>query len=205
MGEFSEGKRQIEKKQTRDRLIRSAMELYARNGFMATTTADVARAAHVAHGTVFLHFSTQEELISTVIEKFGREVSLRMHELAAGNRGLREVLAAHLKGLEEREGFYTHLIVERRLLPPAARNAFTVIQSSVSLHMAQAAEQEMKEGLIEPYPPHLLFNTWMGLIHYYLTNGDLFCPEGSVLERYGQECLDHYMRLISVKNAPEKG
>ncbi|MBT3221823.1 MAG: hypothetical protein HN348_22320 [Proteobacteria bacterium] len=42
----------------------------------------------------------------------------------------------------------------------------------------------------------LLFNTWLGLVHHYLVNRDLFFPEGSVLEARGEELLSHFMMLI---------
>ena len=193
------GKRQAAKNKTRKQLIDTAMQQFAKNGIMATTTSDIAKAANVAHGTVFVHFPTQEALLNTVIEEFGTRVSQRLHELAAGSHSLRDVLTAHLQGLSEFEPFYIRLVAEGRLFPNSARNVFTVIQSSVSFHMIQAAEKEIREGSIEPYPAHLLFNTWIGLLHYYLANSDLFAPQGSVLERYGQELLDHYMHIISIK------
>jgi hypothetical protein len=45
-------------------------------------------------------------------------------------------------------------------------------------------------------PMHLLFNTWIGLVHHYMVNRDLFAPEGSVIARRGKELLDHYMGLL---------
>jgi AcrR family transcriptional regulator len=192
--------RQMQKDQTRRHLIDTAIELFGSQGLTATTTVDIAKAAGVSHGTVFAHFSTQETLISAVIEEFGTRVCLRLHELVASNQTLRDVLKAHLKGLAEFEPFYTRLVIERRLLPPSARDTFVMIQSAISFHIAQAAEREILSGALESYPIHMLFNTWIGLIHYYLANDDLFAPEGSVLERYGQELIDHYLRLIAKKD-----
>ncbi|MGZ7443085.1 TetR/AcrR family transcriptional regulator [Paenibacillus sp. TH7-28] len=191
--------RQLQKEQTRKRLIETTLAQFAQNGFTATRTSDIAKAAKVSHGTVFAHFSTQEALMDAVIEEFGSRVSWRLHELAAEGGGLRDVLKAHLTGLAEFEAFYTRLVIESRLLPDSSRNVLIAIQSTISLHVSQAAEREMNAGAIDVYPLHLLFNTWIGLIHYYLANNDLFAPGGSVLERYGQELLEHYWRMIAVK------
>ena len=57
----------------------------------------------------------------------------------------------------------------------------------------------MNAGAIEPMAPHLLFNTWLGLLHHYVANRDLFAPGGSVLERRGNELLDHTMHLLAPK------
>lgn len=192
-------RRRTQKDQTRRHLIEVALEQFAQEGLTTTRTADIANAAGVSHGTVFAHFPTQEVLVTAVIEEFGARVSTRLHELAAGSTGLRDVLAAHLQGLKEFEAFYARLVIERRLLPESAQSTFTLIQSSISFHISQAAGKEMEEGTIHPWPIHLLFNTWVGLLHYYLANGDLFAPEGSVLERYGEELLNHYVGLTGVK------
>jgi len=43
----------------------------------------------------------------------------------------------------------------------------------------------------------LLFNTWLGLIHHYLGNRDLFAPGHSVVERHGSMLLDHFVGLLA--------
>jgi AcrR family transcriptional regulator len=194
-------KRQIQKEQTRKQIIAAAFAEFAEKGFAATRTSDIANAANVSHGTVFVHFPTQEALLNAVIEEFGLRVSFRLHELASGNNSLRDILEAHIRGLTEYEQFYTKLVEERTLLPERARNTFILIQSTISFHLSQAAEREIGEGKIMNCPVHLLFNTWMGLIHYYIENSDLFAPGESVLKRCGKELTDHYMRLVSVKES----
>lgn len=193
---MSENKRQIQKNLTRKHLIETALKQFGENGILATKTLDIAKAAKVSHGTVFSHFPTQEDLISAVIEAFGDNLAARLHELVNTDSSLSEILKAHLVGLTEFEPFYTKLIIERRLLPEAARNTYIMIQSTISFHISLAAEKEMKQGTIKTQPLHLIFNTWIGLIHYYMTNSDLFSPNGSVLERYGEELLQHYINLI---------
>ena len=193
-------RRQIQKERTRQHLIETAFAQFAAHGLTTMRTADIAQAAGVSHGTVFVHFPTQEALLCAVIEEFGVRVARRLHELAVSNRSLRDVLAAHLRGLAEVEPFYTRLVIEGRMLPASARSTVIVIQSAISFHLGQAAEREISAGTIASCPIHLLFNTWVGLIHYYLANGDLFAPGESVLARYGQELLEHYLRLIAPRD-----
>ena len=194
-----ETQRQLQKKHTRAHIIETALKLYSEFGLIATRTSDIAEAAKLSHGTIFAHFSTQDELLISVIDEFGSRINKRLHELASGKSGVSEVLEAHLAGLIEFEEFYSKLVIESRLLPKEARNTFLMIQSAISFHLSQALEREMEEGSIIQQPIHLLFNGWVSLIHYYLTNNDLFAPKESVLKRYGQELLKYYMRLITVK------
>lgn len=196
---MSETIRQKQKILTRKHLIEVALKMFGENGILNTRTADIAKAAKVSHGTIFAHFSTQEELIIAVIEEFGTRIAGRLDELVDTNCSLSEILEAHLTGLIEFEPFYTRLIIERRLLPNSARNTYIMIQSTISFHIGIAAKNEMDQGTIRNIPIHLLFNTWVGILHYYITNGDLFSPNGSVLKQYRNELLQHYMNLISIK------
>lgn len=173
------------------------MKEYGENGVLTTRTADIAIAANVSHGTVFAHFSTQDDLLISVIDEFGSRLTQRLHELVYTNSSFREVLEAHIEGLMEFEPFYTRLIIERRLLPESVRNTYIMIQSTLSFHIGIALAKEMEQGAIEKAPIHLIYNTWIGLLHYYLTNGDLFCPNGSVLKQYHHELVQHYIHLIS--------
>jgi len=191
--------RQKQKIQTRTLLIDVALSEFAKNGLITTRTSDIAKAANISHGTVFAHFPTREILLDEVIQEFGMRITSRLHELVGDKCGMKEVLEAHLQGIGEYEIFYTRLVSEAPLLHESARNTLIMIQSAVSFHFNQVADREMEELRILRLPSNLLFNTWVGLIHYYLANGDLFAPGESVIPRYGQQLIDHYMKLISYR------
>lgn len=191
--------RQKKKLETRKLLIDTALDEFAKAGLINTRTSDIAAAANVSHGTVFAHFPTREILLNEVIEEFGIGITSRLHELVNINSGMKEVLRAHLKGIRENEIFYTRLVSEGHLLNESARNSWIMIQSSISFHIIQVAEKEIKAGTIRDMPVNMLFNTWVGLIHYYLVNRDLFAPGESVLERHSNGLVEHYMNLISIK------
>ena len=196
--------RSIQKQKTKQKILDAAYGQFGQKGILAARMQDVADAAGVSHGTVFMHFKTQEELVTAVIEDFGSKACMRTHELAAGQSGVRAVLEAHLQVVGEFEDFYYRLVAELPQLPAASRATFIAIQSAVSLHMSEAAEREMREGSIRRMPMHLLFNTWMGLVQYYLLNRDVFAPGENVIKRRGQELIEHFMDLIKFKREGEK-
>lgn len=187
--------RQLQKEQTRTALVKAAYDVFSVQGIQATRMADIAKAAGVSHGTVFLHFSTQEELVAEVIETYCGEIARETHQTAAACRTLREFLDAHLAGIAKHEPFYTRLVIENRLLPQEARDAWIGLQSAVSLHFSQALERG-GEGTGAEVPLSIMFNMWLGLVHYYLGNGDLFAPEGGVLRRHGPALADNYIKLV---------
>lgn len=189
-------KRELQKEETKKKLLASAFAEFEKNGILSTRMSDIADAAGVSHGTVFAHFETQETLISAVIEEFGSRTALRTHELTHNCAGVREVLRAHLDGLMECETFYKRLITEQAFLPKSARETLFSIQSAISFHLSEAAQREMEAGAMLQVSLPMLFNTWIGFINYYVMNGDMFAPGESVLKRYGDQLLDHYMNLL---------
>lgn len=196
--------RQLQKEQTKELLLKTAYDLFSSQGFMNTRISDIAQAAGVSHGTVFVHFKTQDALITEVIQTYGKKIALRTHELADSCENIRDILSSHLAGIEEFEPFYTRLVTENRLLPPAAQDVWLSIQSAVSFHFSQVAEREMAAGSIARIPDSFLFNLWIGLVHYYLVNGNLFSPEGSVIRRYGDLWITDFMKLLKPTQHPGK-
>ncbi len=58
-----EGLRERKKRETRESIAATAMELFLEHGFDAVTVADVARAVDVSEKTVFNYFATKEDLV----------------------------------------------------------------------------------------------------------------------------------------------
>ena len=187
--------RSQQKERTRQKLLQAAFDVFTRHGIMQCRMEDIAREAGVSHGTVFVHFKSQEDLIETVVSHYGKEIAARTHDLSQSGASLDEVLGAHLKGIGEYEGFYTRLLMEARLLPQGARDSFVMIQSVLSLHFMQALEREEMAVKTE-IPAHVLFSMWIGLVHHYLQRGDLFAPEGGVIARHGDMLITSYLKLL---------
>lgn len=103
------------------------------------------------------------------------------------------------------EPFYTRLIIENRLLPPGARDSFIAIQSAISFHFSRAVQRERKSAQNDEIPSYLLFNMWVGLVYYYLANGDLFAPEGHVIRRYGETLIQSFLKLLTTKGEKQNG
>ncbi len=182
---------------TRRRLLDAATAVFARDGLVGARTSDVAAEAGVSHGTVFVHVPTRDDLLAAAVGELGERVAERTHALAQGEGTVRDVLATHLAGLRTDEDFYRRLVAESPVLGPVARSTLVGVQSAIAFHFAAAAEREMAEGRMRRLPLPLLFNTWLGLVHHYLVNRELFAPGGSVLDRHGTELLDHYLALVA--------
>ena len=87
----------------RDAILRAAIDVFAERGFFNAQVADVARAAGVAAGTVYLYFKSKDDLLVSIFERSMRE-GLTMGRAAVvdlrdpGER-LRRLARAHLARL----------------------------------------------------------------------------------------------------------
>ena len=57
----------------RDAILRAAIDVFAERGFFNAQVADVARAAGVAAGTVYLYFKGKDDLLVSIFERSMRE------------------------------------------------------------------------------------------------------------------------------------
>ncbi|TMB17245.1 MAG: TetR/AcrR family transcriptional regulator [Deltaproteobacteria bacterium] len=188
--------RQEQKAATRDRLVNAAMALFARKGIVQTTTADIAKSIRMSHGVVFLHFPKRDDLVIAVIDEFGRRLGVEFRQALEQDLGLRAVLRAHLRVLAEFEPFYARLVTEAPLLPPKVRSTLLMLHAAVSQRLFLALERERKAGRARRFERPLLFNTWIGLVHHYLVNRDLFATGDSVMSEHGDALVQHLMTLV---------
>jgi AcrR family transcriptional regulator len=189
--------RHEQKRQTRALILETAARFAGRAGLVATTTAEIAKAAGISHGSVFAHFATRDDLIAAVVADGAGRIARDVRARAGQGGSLREVLAAHLTSLEHHEAFYARLVIDAPFLPSAARRALVEIQSAISHHLDGALAREIAAGTVRDVPLDLAFNTWIGLVHHYVSNRELFAPRGSVIQRCGARLLDHYLMLLA--------
>src|SRR5436309_13025824 len=87
----------------RDVILRAATDVFADRGFFNAQVADVARAAGVAAGTVYLYFRSKDDLLVSIFEKPMREALARVRDAVADTTDprerLRRVARPHLGGL----------------------------------------------------------------------------------------------------------
>lgn len=84
----------------RDAILRAAIDVFAERGFFNAQVADVARAAGVAAGTVYLYFRSKDDLLVSIFERTMREAFMEGRAAVAGVRDpcerLRRFARVHL-------------------------------------------------------------------------------------------------------------
>src|SRR5919108_1581301 len=69
----------------RDAILRAAIDVFAERGYFNAQVADIARAAGVAAGTVYLYFRSKDDLLASIFERTMRECLTRARASTAGN------------------------------------------------------------------------------------------------------------------------
>lgn len=68
----------------RDAILRAAIDVFAERGFFNAQVADIARAAGVAAGTVYLYFRSKDDLLVSIFERTMREAFAEGRAAVAG-------------------------------------------------------------------------------------------------------------------------
>src|SRR5580704_14884328 len=131
-------RRERRRLETRERIYRAALQIFAQRGYLETTVEDITDAADVGKGTFFNYFPTKEHVLATygeqrvaAIEAALKKARLANHsvlavlkELATNLAGqssqspelLRSIFAAHLSCAPVRAEFQNRLQRARRVL-----------------------------------------------------------------------------------------
>lgn len=87
----------------RERILRAAIDVFAQNGYFNAKVAEIAKAAGVADGTIYLYFEGKEDLLITIFREHTRSYLQSLErDLAAFSRPedrLRVAIRHHLETL----------------------------------------------------------------------------------------------------------
>src|SRR6266481_2496416 len=95
----------------RDAILRAAIDVFAERGYFNAQVADVARAAGVAAGTVYLYFKSKDDLLVSIFERSMRESLTAGREAVADLSDPRERLRRLARGHLARLGSDRNLAV----------------------------------------------------------------------------------------------
>jgi len=138
----------------RARILEAAVQAFSRDGYHQTRISDIAKAANVADGTVYLYFESKAELLSTIfedrMERFLRVGREEVAKLDGALVKLHRVVELHLEDLGNSPDLATVFQIELR-----HSSRFMELYSRSYLReyfhfIAGVLEQGQKEGTIRP-------------------------------------------------------
>jgi TetR/AcrR family fatty acid metabolism transcriptional regulator len=100
------------------RILDSAMRVFARSGFYNSTISDVAKAAEVAEGTIYLYFKNKDDLLISIFEHsmdlFIAEARRDLEGVKDPSERLKRFLSLHLRLVQKNPDLAQVLQIELR-------------------------------------------------------------------------------------------
>lgn len=100
------------------RIIHAAIKVFAQKGFYNAKVADVARAADVADGTIYLYFKNKDDLLISIfehsMEHFIRRANEDLGKIQSPEEKLKRFVALHLESVRDYPQLSQVLQVELR-------------------------------------------------------------------------------------------
>lgn len=157
----------------REAIIRAAVELFAKKGFHAASTAEVAKLAGVSEGIVFYHFQTKEgilvHLLNSVMEDYLRDLAQALREAATGLVAIERYVDFHFERIKANAKLI--LLVVRdfpaSLATGRSPQAKHVRAQVAAMHelVVQCLRQGQEDGTIRPCPLEETAHILRGLLN----------------------------------------
>ncbi len=97
------GEMKLKKEEKKRKIIDAAIKIFARNGYFNSRVSEIAKEAGVADGTIYIYFSSKEELLSAIFDEalqvFVDESKKDLEQIEDPIEKLREIVYLHLKYL----------------------------------------------------------------------------------------------------------
>jgi len=177
----------------REEILGVAAELFAQNGFRATTVRDIGETAGILSGSLYHHFRSKEQIVSEIFTAYFDEVDQRWAEVTASIEAPAERFRAMLRELM--------LAVHRH--PAAARmltNEWQVVQEIGDLQRRWKAIERQTRKLIDAAVADGSFRSDIGSFFLYSVGMDVVRGMAGWYEpdsRHGIEAVaDAYVALI---------
>jgi AcrR family transcriptional regulator len=174
----------------REKFLNAALKLFVASGVQNTSTAEIARAAGTASGTLFLYFPTKQDLINALVLMISKQEADYINGLLDPTLPARDTFFTIWDGsirwlLTHPEAYqYSQQIRDSGLIPD------TVVQETGKhfLFYYSAIQKGYNEGCIKPYPIDLigsyLFQDIVAMMNYLRMQPDPIKQEEAIRQGF---------------------
>lgn len=178
-------------------ILDAATELFARQGYEETTIADIAQAAGVAVGTVYLYFRNKHEIYASVSIDWVESIARVLQDPAILALPIRQVPRAVI------EASFRICHDNNELMPlfqvdvQSAEEIWQhkLAEGSVASAIDAFLQQAITQGQLVPFDTHMYAKILFGMVHSVLY--ECFCIEhGENEELYRERTIEVIERLF---------
>jgi TetR/AcrR family fatty acid metabolism transcriptional regulator len=186
----------------RERILLAAVKVFAKNGFYATRVSEVAKAAGVADGTIYLYFRSKDEILLSLfedrVERLLSYMKVELAKLPGASAKFRRVIELQLGLLEgERDLAEVITVILRqstKLLKEFAAPKFTSYLDAIAKIVSEGqADGEFRKDV----SPHLVARATFGALDGIALTWALGRAEQGALVRSARQLADVMLRGLA--------
>ncbi|WP_459929245.1 TetR/AcrR family transcriptional regulator [Desulfosporosinus burensis] len=181
----------------RQDILEAALKVFTIKGYNGSTTAEIARAAGVAEGTIFRHFATKKELLVGVLKpKFldGIIYLDKEHKEATPEEFFRSFLRNRLELINENDGLFRFMFAEAQYHSEVREALFKgILDQGISI-VKPWFDKGVEQGVFKPIPFLAMMRSFMGMVLFYGIFNHVF--PGLSPEKTIEEAADHMLELF---------
>jgi TetR/AcrR family fatty acid metabolism transcriptional regulator len=186
----------------RERILRAAVKVFARSGFYAARVSEVAKAAGVADGTIYLYFKSKDELLVSLFEDRVEKLLAYMREELPKHGSapdkLRCVIELQLGLLEgERDLAEVITIILRQSTKLMKEYAAPKFASYLDAIARVVADGQKAGDFREDVSPHLVARATFGALDGIALTWALGKAEHGALRRAAGQLADVLLRGLA--------
>jgi TetR/AcrR family transcriptional regulator, fatty acid metabolism regulator protein len=175
----------------RERILRAAADVFAQSGYFNAKVADIAKAAGVADGTIYLYFDGKEDLLITIFREhtrsFLRSLQNQLANVRTAEERMRVAIRHHLETLGRDRALAVVAQVElRHSLKFMALFSHEEFGDYLTM-LRKIVEQGQSEGAFrDSLHPQLVAKALFGILDEMVTSWILSDKEYSLVEQAEQ-------------------
>jgi TetR/AcrR family fatty acid metabolism transcriptional regulator len=201
--------RETNKTDKRARILDAAVKVFADRGFFTATVAEIARAAGVADGTIYLYFKSKDDLL---LRLFDEKMSDLLTEARAAVESegsaaarLRRFILLHLALVEKNPELASVLIVELRQSAQFLKGLEKAKLSAYLDVIGQVVKAGQESGELDPaLSPSTVKRAIFGALDE-LALGWLLSGRKTSLKKTAAEVAEWLVRGLQVQRIPSGG
>ncbi len=189
-------KRQTQKHFTREKIIAAAKQIFIEKGIINTATSQIAEAAGIAHGTLFLHFPNKDSLVIELLDVELAKFSDNLKQLILETTDVKTILDQYLNLIQTEEGFFSSLARELPNYKDELRRKILFRESLIREHFHQVIKKGIEQNIYANINITSTLTFLFGTINYYLSLKTSFMQEGSVIDKFHDQIIEIFMKLL---------
>ncbi len=164
----------LKKEEKKRKIIDAAIKIFARNGYFNSRVSEIAKEAGVADGTIYIYFSSKEELLSAIFDEalqvFVEESKNKLKEIEDPIEKLKKIVCLHLKHLGSNRDlamvfqieFRHNIVFMERLTKTRLADYFKIIEGVIL--------EGQQKGLFKELNPRFCAKILFGIIDEMVTS-----------------------------------